>query len=57
MSPHTLTGALTGYTFDSSKKISFALSHINLRSLSGRHPPYNKVDICLSMSMIFSKNN
>ena len=39
MSPQTLTGAQTGYTLDSSKKISFALSQTTLRSLSLKHPP------------------
>lgn len=37
ISPHTVTGAATGWTFDSSNKIYFAFSHTSRRSLSWRH--------------------
>ena len=42
MSPHTLTGAVTGYTLDSSIKISIALTHNNLTEASSNIEWFSK---------------
>lgn len=51
MSPQTVTGVLTGCTFDSSISRSQTISHSRLRSFSGRYLQFRAISTQLSRSV------